>query len=97
MHVDTVLVELVGVPGIWLPLVEGMLLSEMIVKDVPGREVTFPGSSEGVGISPVINVPGRGVTFPGSNEGVDILSVTDVPGRLVTFPESTERVDIFSD
>ena len=48
---DTLLVELVGVPGIWLPLFEGILLSEIIVKDVPGRGVTFPGSNEGAEIS----------------------------------------------
>ena len=72
--IDTVLVELIGVPGIWLPLFEGVLLLEMILKDVPGRGVTFPGSNEGVGISSVTDVHGRSVTFPESSERVDIFS-----------------------
>lgn len=55
---DTVLVELLGVPGIWLPLFDGILWSEMIVKGVPGRGVIFPGSNEGVGASSVANEPG---------------------------------------
>lgn len=65
---DTVLVELLGVPGIWLPLFDGILWSEMIVKGVPGRGVIFPGSNEGVGASSVANEPGWSVRFPESRE-----------------------------